>query len=538
MSFAFNPKLWAPQKRSIEASLEAMDRGSRVCLYSPTGSGKTMMAGELMRWCAAQGLGGVFYVNRKLLVQQTVDRFRDLGLDVGIRAAGFEDQFNKTRPVQVASADTEASRVFKRERWELHNVGPGGLIVVDEAHIQKSKVMKKILDHYQNAGARILLLTATPVEMGKWADELIVGGRLSEWRACGALVPVYTFSISQPDMQKVKRNVTGEYVLDDRKKRIFMQHIVGEVMENWERMNDGSPTMVYAPGVAESKWLVEQFEKRGHRFVHVDATDCLLDGVERKLDPVLWEEVLDGVRTGEIKGISSRFKTREGIDIPHAGHCVLATPVGSIASYLQIVGRVMRAAPGKRQAILQDHGGCYWSHGSPNHDRPWDVLWRMSEGAASGNQQDAIKNGDAKEPIRCFNCGMERMTGSKCPHCGMESRKSVREIRMENGELKKVEGDLVKRPRRVQKSDTERLWAKMFWGFRKKGVEKSFAQMEGYFCQVHGYLPPRNLPFMPKNRMDWKLKPKEIAMPDLHDKRSSQAAQEIERKKASDGRTV
>jgi hypothetical protein len=496
------------------------------------------MAGELLRWSVAQGLGGVFYVNRKLLIQQTVDRFTDLGISVGIRAAEFEDYFDPSMPVQVASADTEASRVYKKGKWQLHDVGPGGLIVVDEAHIQKSKVMQNLLYYYKNAGARILLLTATPVEMGDWADELVIGGKLSEWRACGALVPVYPFSISQPDMRKVKRNATGEYVLDDRKRRTYMQHIVGEVMQHWELLNDGSPTMMYAPGVPESRWLVEQFAARGHRFIHVDATSCIIDGVEAKLTPPLWEEILDRVRSGEARGLSSRFKLREGVDLPIAGHCVLATPVGSIASYLQIAGRVMRSAKGKTQAILQDHGGCYWTHGSPNHDRPWDVLWRMKESVASGEHLDSIRNGDAPEPIRCYKCGMERMSGPKCPSCGTEAAKSVREIRMESGRIERIEGDLVEPPRRIQKPDTEMLWAKMFWGFRKKGVDKSFAQMEGYFAHTYGYLPPRNLPLMPKNRMDWKLKPKEIAMGDLHDAESSKLSKAIDRQRASDGKTV
>lgn len=536
MTFTFDTGLWPPQLRSIEAAIEAMNRGSRVCLYSPTGSGKTRMAGELLRWCVDQGLGGVFYVNRKLLIQQTVDRFTDLGLSVGIRAAEFEDYFDASMPVQVASADTEASRVYKKGIWQLHDVGPGGLIVVDEAHIQKSKVMQNLLYYYKNNGARILLLTATPVEMGAWADELVVGGKLSEWRSCGALVPVYPFSISQPDMRKIKRNATGEYVLDDKKRRTYMQHIVGEVIENWERLNDGSPTMMYAPGVPESRWLVEQFAARGHKFIHVDATNCVIDGVEAKLTPKLWEEILDRVRSGTAQGLSSRFKLREGVDLPTAGHCVMATPVGSVASYLQIAGRVMRTAPGKTQAILQDHGGCYWTHGSPNHDRPWDVLWKMKEGAASNEHVDSIRNGDAKEPIRCYKCGMERMSGPKCPSCGAESTKSVREIRMEDGTLERIEGDLIKPPRRTLKPDTERLWAKMFWGFRKKGVDKSFAQMEGFFLKTHGYLPPRNLPLMPRNRMDWKLKPKEIAMSDLHSVGDN--AKPIERRRTSHGEIV
>lgn len=860
MEFEFDTGLWVPQRRSIERVLDAFDSGAkRVLLFSPTGSGKTRMAGELFRHAVHHGHGGVFYVNRKLLVGQTDERFRDIGLNVGIRAADYEYRFDDTAPVQIASADTERARVFKGGKWEMSDVGPGGLIVVDEAHMQKTKVMSDILQYYERKGARILLLTATPVAMNDWAQTLVVGGKLSEWRSCGALVPVYCYSPSQPDLRKVKRNNVGEFVLDDGKKMEYLQTIAGEVIENMELLNDGSPIMCYAPGVPESVWLAKKFCDRGHNFVHVDATDAVIDGKRTKMSQSLWDDIMDGVKVGDIKGLSSRFKLREGVDLPMAGHCILATPVGSLASYLQIVGRVLRSSPGKTQAILQDHGGCldsetevltargwvgrtgiqdddvvaafdlntreiswqpilnrhdrhldpgemmytvknsrldirvtgnhkavyqqrttdknnkpfwpvgfkldrfenivenarmkfplcghqafpgvdlsdaeltmlgrwitdgtlsgvrpqfvieqkaeyrnhirsirkalsgcgldwkesskwykrkdgsrrklivfrvpkgtcnsrprsgwirydkwldkdihpdldamteeqfevflhashlgdgskdrvkgsyriscgnkkmadrlqsmavrrgwkcnctkrkgrplwtldmqrieesivhgrgcsdsqcrivieepvpgervwcianplktlvirrngkvvvigncYHLHGSPNQDRPWEVLWRMSENTASTYHMDQVKEGVTKEPIRCPKCGMERTSGVKCIGCGHEANKSVRAIRMESGELEEVEGPMVKPRRRIQKATTAEDWARMYWGLKRKKSKLSFKQMEAFFCKEHGYLPPRDLPFMPRKFIDWSRKVHEVDMKDLH----------------------
>ncbi len=360
LAFTLDPRLWTPQVRSINKTIEQLEAGKKVCLYSPTGSGKTKQGIELLRWAESRGAGGIFYVNRRLLIQQTSDRFAEAGLPHAIRAAEFEDSFDETMPFQVASANSELARVYKSGRWNLHDVGAGGVVLVDEAHIMKSKVMKDLLYYYEQQGAHIVFLTATPIEMGSFADTLVVGGKLSEWRECGALVPVYCYSISQPDMSKVKRNVTGEYVIDDQKKKIYTQSIVGEVIENWERLNDGSPTMAYAPGVAESIWLTEQFRKRGHNFAHVDATNCVVDGVQRKLDRDLWSDIMSRLNDGSITGVFSRFKVREGVDIPKAGHCILATPIGSIASYLQTVGRVMRSALVRQKPsckTTEDHTG-------------------------------------------------------------------------------------------------------------------------------------------------------------------------------------
>lgn len=522
MDFELDAGLWSPQARSIERVLDAWNTGvRRVLLYSPTGSGKTRMAGELFRHAVHHGQRGIFYVNRKLLIGQTDDRFRDIGLNVGIRAADYDHRFDDSCDVQIASADTERARVFKGGKWELFDVGKGGLVVVDEAHMQKTKVMKDILQYYEKLEARILLLTATPVAMEKWAQELVVGGKLSEWRKCGALVPVYAYSISQPDMRKVKRNNVGEFVMDDGKKMEYLQTIAGEVIENYETLGDGSPAMCYGPGVPESVWVAQKFCARGHNFVHVDATDAVIDGKRVKMSQELWDDILDGVRVGDIKGLCSRFKLREGVDLPMAGHCILATPVGSLASYLQIIGRVMRSAPGKIKAIMQDHGGVYHLHGSPNQDRPWEMLWKMTENAASTLHMDRVREGEEREPIRCPKCGMERTSGPKCPGCGHEANKGVRAIRMESGELREVEGPIVKARRRVEKSDTAEKWAKMFWGYKRKRVQQSFKQMEAFFFRTHGYLPPRNLPFMPKHFMDWSRKPCDVDMKDMHHRRDT-----------------
>lgn len=419
---------------------------------------------------------------------------------------------------RVVSVESVGSRdVYDIEVEKTHRFFANG-ILVHNCHIQKSQVMKDLLFAYKERGAMIVLLTATPVEMGEWADTIVVGGKLSEWRACGALVPVYCYSISQPDLSKVKRNATGEYVLDDRKRKIFTQHIVGEVIENWERLNNGSPTMAYAPGVPESVWLTQEFNKRGHNFAHVDATKCVVDGVEHKLDRALWNDIMSRLEDGSITGLFSRFKAREGIDLPKAGHCVLATPVGSVASYLQIVGRVMRSAPGKENAILQDHGGVYHHHGSPNHDRDWETLWKMRESVASNEHMDRMREGTEQEPIRCSSCGMERTAGPKCPGCGLESTRSLRKVVMESGTIKEVEGDLIPKTRRIRRHDTEKKWAKMYFGFKRKGSNQTFSQMEAFFCKQHGYRPRRDLPFMPVTDMDWKLPVKDVPVDRLRRK--------------------
>ena len=507
--------LWPPQRRGIEMTIDALSRGKRVCLYSPTGGGKTEQAIQLLRWAASGGFGGCFYVNRRLLIAQTAARFEAAGLHYGIRAAGYEDKFDASAPFQVCSADTERSRVLKRHDWRLHNDGRDLLVVVDEAHIQKTGAMREIAKQYVDAGSMIVLLSATPIGLSPDADELVISGSLQEYRDCKALVPAIPYTLGVPDLQKVKRNATGEYILDGKKKTIYTQSIVGKVLESVGTYNpDLRPMMLYAPGKPESAWFCSKFLGAGIPACHVDANDAVLDGVRRPLTRPLWDEILGRYKDGSIKCLCSRFKLREGIDVPDTYHCILATPIGSLASYIQTVGRVLRySAATPDHVIVTDHGGNRLRHGSPNDDRDWKAYWNMPEHAVSHHHENQIRDGKVSESITCPKCKAERKGGIKCPICQYVHEKSQREVIMEDGELVLREGDLIPKRRIAEKANTADLWKRMFWGWRRKGVARTFSQMYGYFTHEHHYSPPRNLPFMPKSDLDWHMKVPEL---DLH----------------------
>ena len=148
--FTLDEDLWSPQRKALIRVMNEIDSGNDVCLQSPTGSGKTRMASELMRWSEHNRKGAIFYVNRKILIGQTAQRFREHGLGFGIRAAEYDDQYAPWEDLQIASAPTENIRVYgEKPSWHRHDAE---LVIVDEAHIQKGRTMKKILDDHRRAG--------------------------------------------------------------------------------------------------------------------------------------------------------------------------------------------------------------------------------------------------------------------------------------------------------------------------------------------------------------------------------------------------
>jgi superfamily II DNA or RNA helicase len=512
--FQPSPSLWLPQRHGLVSTIATLEAGKSVCLYAPTGGGKSLVASQLLAWGLSENRLGIFYVNRRLLIPQTAATFDKSGLHYGIRAAGYDDCLDHYAPIQIASADTEAARVFSdNPAWEPH---PAKLVVIDEGHLQKTQVIRKVIDYYKAQGAYIVMLTATPIGLAKWVDELVTSGKLQEYRDAGALVPAKVYSISMPDMAKVKRNLTGEFILDGKAKQVYTQTIVTDVIESWKEYNpNAEPTMLFAPGVAESIWFVEQFANAGFRFCHIDANDYVLDGKRGALNRKAWHRIFEDFREGKIQGLSCRFRLREGVDAPFAKHAIFATPIGSLASWIQAAGRVLRAAPGKTHAIITDHGGNYHRFGSPNHEQPWDRLWNLPERAASEYHREMIISGNKPEPICCPSCKMERSRGSKCPGCGFEADRSKRKVVMENGRMIEVDGPLMKPRRAVLKKDTEKKWEQLFWAFKNKKVDRSFNQMWAYFYQQYGYPPPRDMKLCPKEPDGWYRRPHQVPMNEL-----------------------
>ena len=74
---------------------------------------------------------------------------------------------------------------------------------------------------------------------------------------------------------------------------------------------------------------------------------------------------------------------------------------------------------------------------------------------------------------------------------------------------------MIKKTRRVMRSDTEAKWTRMFYAFRNNpNNTRTFAQMEAFYFRENGYRPviDGTLPFMPRYAHDWKLPVSDVSM--------------------------
>ena len=518
--------LWDHQQRGCDELIKLISSniGKKVkhhpCLTSPTGGGKSRMMVWLMNKLQHElGMSTSFLVNRKTLVDQFASTCESFGLNYGV-IASQRKEVGYDKPHVVCASDTLISRCITRKSMELP---VSDVVFVDEAHLQKNGGKFELIEMFKARGSTVIGMTATPLGISHVYDDLIVAGTNSELRKCGAHLPCFVYGPDEPDMKHIKRLPTGEFCVKDTAKWVYQ--IFGRVFDYYQILNpEMKPTILFAPGVAESVWFMEQFNQAGVSAVSIDGSNIVAweHGRSTRLasDPVTRKQVFDDVQSGKIKVVCNRFVMREGIDIPGLYHAILATPIGSTTSYVQTVGRILRNCESLKDVghvVIQDHGGNWWRHGSPNMDRDWQSVFEMKESFVADHRADRCAEGKEPEPICCPNCQAIRMYGPKCHSCGFEHRASVRMVWQVNGTLKEVTSKCFPKKNRKDNDDVRNRWRQMVISSQRSRSKNgmTFKQAEALFFLEFGHYPSRQIPYMPIDELDMGRKIRDVEKKDL-----------------------
>jgi DNA repair protein RadD len=120
----------------------------------------------------------------------------------------------------------------------------------------------------------------------------------------------------------------------------------------------------------------------------------------------------------------------EGWDMPEVGCCVLARPTKQMGLYRQMIGRVLRPADGKPDAIILDHSGAVFRHGLPEDH----VEWTLKTDQRAQNPTHAARKAGASL-AECPSCQMILCAPPPCPRCDWMPKPRARAVDFADGEL-------------------------------------------------------------------------------------------------------
>lgn len=361
-TYTLRPK----QVAAINAVRGKLKEGKRsIVIVMPTGAGKTVVACEIIRSAVEKGRRVIFLAHRRELITQCSDKLDEFGvIDHGVILAGHP-RHNPAAPVQVASIQTLQNRDFC----------PADLLIIDEAHRTMGKTYRALITHLEKLNPHLVILglTATPERLdgqglGRVFADMVIGGTIPEQMAEGHLVFPQCYGAPTADLTKLKTK-GGDYEDSELAEAMDTGELNGEIIEHWMKYAKNRRTVVFAVSISHSQHIVDCFKAAGVKAKHLDGNTPTAKR----------DKILSQLRSGEVTVVSNVGVLVEGVDIPSLEVCVLARPTKSVTIYLQSVGRILRPAPGKNEAIVIDHAGCFSEHGLPSIHREWTLEGRDAQ---------------------------------------------------------------------------------------------------------------------------------------------------------------
>lgn len=435
------------QSEAIAALRKSIAGGARrPLLQLPTGGGKTVIAAEIVKSAVGKNNRVLFLAPRRELVNQAAGKLAAFGISCGIIMAGEEDKRNLYSLVQVASMDTLHARGVRTDRMLMP---VADVVIVDEAHLTITKTRRQLLEAYPDAV--IIGLTATPARgdgrgLGEIFDDLVLSWPISKLTAQGYLVPVRYYAPSKPDLEGLRTNKDGDYVVKGLSERVDKPQLIGDVVQNWLRIARDKKTVIFCVTRAHSRHVCEALKAEGIAAEHLDGETPL---EERRA-------ILSRLESGETQVLCNVFVATFGLDIPSLECAVLARPTRNITLYLQMVGRVLRPSPGKVDALVIDHAGAVDEHGFVDDHIPWSL-----DSARKVKEQKKAQQQEKTEPkeITCGDCGAVFKGSRVCPECGHEMIPPGKPIPTYQAALQEVD----KLNRKATKAQKARFYGELKW---------------------------------------------------------------------------
>jgi superfamily II DNA or RNA helicase len=238
--------------------------------------------------------------------------------------------------------------------------------------------------------------------------------------------------------------------------------LVGDIVTHWLRLAQRRKTVVFASGVAHSVHLRDEFRRAGVMAEHLDGAT---PSEER-------EGILKRLSRGEVEVVCNCMVLTEGWDSPAVSCVVLARPTKNMGLFRQMVGRVLRPAEGKVDALVLDHAGAIFQHGFVEEP----ITWTLDQDRRAENPVHASRGqGRMRALTTCPECLAVRMQGSPCSVCGWRPRAKAQPVEVADGELARIDHALRARNHEWSYDEKAAFHRQLLWIARERGYQDGWA---------------------------------------------------------------
>jgi len=361
------------------AALDALyahfkDGGQNGLIVLPTGAGKALviaaLIAEISGWYPDKRIAVVTH-SRELVAQNYAElKGYWPAAPAGIYSAGLGRKDTRSKILFCGIAS-----VHNKTRL----LGAFDFVIVDECHLiprNRDTFYGRFLR--DQAGARLIGLTATPFRLdsgrlntGEDAmfEAVVYDANVRDLIDQGYLSPLVSKATAlKLDVKNVAKR-GGDYVPGQLAAAVDQEAITREaVAEVVERGADRRAWLAFCCSVEHAIHVRDAI--RAHGITCETVTGETPSG-ER-------DRIIRDFKAGRIRCLTSMAVLTTGFNVPAVDMLALLRPTKSAGLYIQMVGRAMRNAPGKANALVLDFAGCVREHG------PIDCVSIREPGAKAG----------------------------------------------------------------------------------------------------------------------------------------------------------
>ncbi len=452
---------------AVDGIQEEYGNGNKsVMLCMPTGAGKSHVFAHIGERVANKGKTAMVLVNRRELLEQAEEKFKELGIQPSIIMSGYKQTHKSS--IYIASVDTLKNRDYPKL----------SMLFVDEAHIAN---FRPSVNYYKEQGTHICGFSGTPVStrahnLSEMYQALVNPIEIPALITNGFL-STPTYYTAKTELGKINKSM-GDF----DNKQLFNAYdkpgVYQDCIQKFLQHASNDITMVFCVNREHTIKTFEVFIQAGINATYV-VSGMPIEERKRRIK---------AFKAGFYQVLINCGICTTGFDYPAVSCVIVDRDTASIALWLQIVGRASRVIKGIKNTFKVIDMGSHLSRAGIGF---WEEEreWSLTPPEKRSESLSIAPTKECPEPIVGVHIDLAAKHGCgatihaslmQCPHCGFEFPKAIPKLK--DDEFVEVEYRRVKMERMVatyKHKDYHKVPEDMLVEFGEKmGFKPDWAKIE------------------------------------------------------------